>query len=210
VELDYYSGEWEAYYVEVAAFDARDVAAGAALDGVGAGFVVGLVGVEVAGDFFLRQLGEMDKCAFDKLAALHFGMTKKRYAGDDGMCAAGKSFEHVAGFVAVAGFAQDLAVEDYDRIRGKDDRGTDGARGDELAFGVGEALDVLLGSFTRDRRLVDSGGEHGERESGIAENLGAARGRGREDQLHGVPREKNTIGFAMRQLCGGTEAGQRI
>ena len=44
--------ERQAHNVEVAAFDAGDVAAGAALDGVGAGFVVGLFCGQVTRDFF--------------------------------------------------------------------------------------------------------------------------------------------------------------
>ncbi len=46
------AGQGEADYVEVIAFDAGDVAAGASLDGVGAGFVVRLAGGEVTRDFF--------------------------------------------------------------------------------------------------------------------------------------------------------------
>jgi len=52
--------EGQADYVEVVAFDAGDVAAGAALDGVGAGFVVGFFGGEVTRNFFGGELGEMD------------------------------------------------------------------------------------------------------------------------------------------------------
>ena len=58
--------EGQADYVEVVAFDAGDVAAGAALNGVGAGFVVGLFGGEVTGDFFCGELGEMDERGFDE------------------------------------------------------------------------------------------------------------------------------------------------
>lgn len=53
-------GEGEADDVEIVAFDAGDVAAGAALDGVGAGFVVWLFGGEVTRDFFGGELREMD------------------------------------------------------------------------------------------------------------------------------------------------------
>ena len=52
--------EGQADDVEVVAFNARDVAAGAALDGVGAGFVVRFFGGEVTRDFFVGELGEMD------------------------------------------------------------------------------------------------------------------------------------------------------
>src|SRR5260370_40295590 len=55
------AGEGQADNVEVAAFDARDVAAGPSLDGVGAGFVVRLAGGEVAGNFFRGEHGEMDQ-----------------------------------------------------------------------------------------------------------------------------------------------------
>ena len=60
------ASQGEADDVEVVAFDARDVAAGAALDGVGAGFVVRLFGGEVTRDFFGGELGEMDEGGFDE------------------------------------------------------------------------------------------------------------------------------------------------
>src|SRR5467141_5236572 len=64
------AGQGEADDVEVTAFDARNEAAGAALDGVGAGFVVRFAGGEVAGDFFMIELGEMDVSRLDESAAL--------------------------------------------------------------------------------------------------------------------------------------------
>ena len=45
----------EAYYVEVAAFDAGDPAGGMALDSVGTCFVVGLAGGYVGCDFFFGE-----------------------------------------------------------------------------------------------------------------------------------------------------------
>lgn len=44
--------ERQADYVEIAAFDAGDVTASAALNPIGPGFVVGFHGGEVAGNFF--------------------------------------------------------------------------------------------------------------------------------------------------------------
>ena len=46
-------GEGQADDVEVVAFDAGNPAGGAALDGVGAGFVHGLAGGDVGGDLFV-------------------------------------------------------------------------------------------------------------------------------------------------------------
>src|SRR6266481_4515668 len=69
--------EGQADNVEVAAFDARDVAAGAALDGVAAGFVVGLAGGEVAGDFFRREHGEMDQRGLHEGEALDVGKAEE-------------------------------------------------------------------------------------------------------------------------------------
>src|SRR5260370_17179197 len=62
-------GEREADDVEVAAFDARNEAAGAALNGVGAGFIVRFARGKVAGDFFVIELGEMDVSGFAESAA---------------------------------------------------------------------------------------------------------------------------------------------
>src|SRR6266851_1473930 len=88
--------EGEADNVEVAAFDAGDVAAGTALDGVGAGFVVGLAGGEVAGDFFGGERGEVHQSGLDKGEALRVGEADEGDTGEDGVRKAGKFFEHVA------------------------------------------------------------------------------------------------------------------
>src|SRR5258707_4191191 len=65
--------EGKADDVEIAAFDARDVAAGAALDGVAACFVVGLAGGEITGDFFGGERGEMDQRGLDEREPLGVG-----------------------------------------------------------------------------------------------------------------------------------------
>src|SRR5260370_31013582 len=64
------AGEGQAEDVEVAAFDAGDVAAGAALDGVGAGLIVGFAGREVAKDFFSGERGKMHQRGLDEGEAL--------------------------------------------------------------------------------------------------------------------------------------------
>src|ERR1700737_894713 len=135
------TGEREADDVEVAAFDARNEAAGAALNGVGAGFVVGFVGGKVAGDFFVIELGEMDVSGFDESAAFGVGKANESDAREDGVRAAGKFFEHVAGVVGGARLAEDVAVEGDLGIGADDDGRANGAGGDEFGFGEGETLD---------------------------------------------------------------------
>ena len=179
------AGQGKADYVEVVAFDTGDVAAGAALDGVGAGFIVGFFGPEVAGDFFSGELDEMDERGFDEAAALGVGETDEGDAGEDRMGAAGKFFEHVAGIVRGAGFAEDAAFESYDGVRGEDNGGAYGAGGDEFSFGVCEALDVIGRGFLREGSLVDGGGHHDEGEAGVVKNFGATGGGGGEDEFHG-------------------------
>jgi len=168
------AGEREADDVEVASFDAWDVAAGAALDGVGAGFVVGLFGGEVTGDFFGRDGGELDLGGFDEAAALGVGEADDGDAGNDGVSLAGETLEDAAGVVGGMGFADDAAIEGDDGVGGDDDGGADSACGDEFGFGVGEALDVLMGSFVGEGGLVDGGGEDGEGDSGVAQDFCAA------------------------------------
>src|SRR5258708_39274140 len=95
--------EGQADNVEVAAFDARDVAAGAALDGVAASFVVGLAGGEVAGNFFRRERREMDQRGLDEGEALGVGKADEGDTSDNGVRETGKFFEHVAGVIGGAG-----------------------------------------------------------------------------------------------------------
>lgn len=178
------AGQGQADNVEVVAFDAGDVAASAALDGVGAGFVAGLTGREVTRDFVGGELREMDEGGFDEGAALGVGEADESDAGKDGVGATGKIFKHVAGVLGVAGLAEDAALQSDLGIGTDDDGGTRGASGDEFGFGDGEALDQVVGGFAREGGLVDGGREDGEREAGGVEDLCAAGGGGGEDEFH--------------------------
>ena len=93
------AGERETHDIEVAAFDARNETAGATLNGVGTGFVIRFAAGEIARDFFLREGGEVDQGGLDEVELLDVRKADKGDASDDGMGAAGKSFEHVAGVV---------------------------------------------------------------------------------------------------------------
>ncbi len=83
------AGEREANNIEIATFDARNEAAGAALNGVGTGLVVRFAGGEVAGDFFVIKFGEMDVGRFDEGAALGVGKADESDTGEYGVLAAG-------------------------------------------------------------------------------------------------------------------------
>ena len=176
--------EGQADHVEVVAFDPRDVAAGAALYGVGASFVVGLFRGEITRDFFGGELGEMDEGRFDEAAALGVWEANESDARYDGMGAAGKIFQHVAGIVGGAGLTEDPAFESYDRVGGKDDGGADCASGGEFGFGVSEALDQLAGRFAGEGSFVNGGRHDDEGEARVVENFGAARRSRSEDEFH--------------------------
>jgi len=77
------TGEGKADDVEVTAFDARDVAACAALDGIAAGFVVRLAGGKVAGDFFSGERGEMDQRGLHEGEPLGVRKADESDPGDD-------------------------------------------------------------------------------------------------------------------------------
>ena len=172
------AGEGETDDVEVTAFDSRNETAGAALDSVGAGFVVGFAGGEIAGDFFVIELGEMDVSRFDESAAFGVGKADEGDAREDGVRAAGKFFEHVAGVVRGARLAEDVAIEGDLGVGADDDGWAGGAGGDELGFGNGKAMYEIVGSLAGVRRFVDRGGKHGEREASAVKNFGAADGGG--------------------------------
>ena len=94
------------------------------------------------------------------------------------MGTAGETFEHVAGVVAGARFAEDAAFESNDGVGGNDDGGADGAGGDEFGFGVSKALDELAGGFAGYGSFVDGGSDDDEREAGVVEDFSAAGGGG--------------------------------
>src|SRR5580692_4454902 len=177
-------GQRQADDIKVVAFDAGDVAAGAALDGVGAGFVVGFFGREVTRDFFFRELGEMHQGGFNERAALGVRKANERDSGYDRMGSAGKIQEHMARVVARAGLAEDAAFEGYDGVGRNYDSGADGSGGGEFGFGVRQALDQITGRFAGDGSFVDRGSNDCERKACVAEDFGAAGRGGSENQLH--------------------------
>jgi hypothetical protein len=114
-------GDGEAYYVEVVAYDAGDPAGGAALDGVGAGFVHGLAGGDVGGYFFVGQSQEGDGGDFGGYFSVGGG--DHGDAGDDAVGAAGKKTEHAGGVGCVLRLAENLAVEGYGGVGAEDGQG---------------------------------------------------------------------------------------
>ena len=171
--------------IEVATFHTRNETPGVTLNGVGAGFVMRFAGGEVAEDLLAGERDEMDERGFDKSTALCVGEADKRDPRDDGVGAAGKFFERVTRIIRRAGLSEDKAVDGDDRIRRDDDRRADSARGYELGFCFGEALDVHVGRFAGEGSFVHRGRKNNERKTRRAEDFGAARGGGSKDQLHG-------------------------
>src|SRR6266704_1817567 len=169
------AGKRQADDVEVTAFDAGNVTAGAALDAIGAGFVVRLAGGEISGDFLGGENGEVHERGLHEGAALDIGKADEGHAGDDGVRAAGKLFQHVAGFVGRARLAKNAAVQGYFRVGGNDDGRAHRASGDKVRLRVSQALNEIVRGFARVRRFVDGGGKHREMEPSIAKNPGAAR-----------------------------------
>jgi hypothetical protein len=179
-------GDGEAHYVEEVAFDAGDPAGGVALDAVGSGFVEGVVGGEVEGEFGLGDGGKEDGGGF--YVGAGGGAGGDGDAGVDLVGAVGEAAEHVGGFGEVCGFAEDFVAECYGGV-GTEDGGGGVEGGDGLGLFEGEALDVGGGGFVGAERLVDVGGEDVEGEAGLGEEVSAAGRGGGEDEAgwgHGV------------------------
>src|SRR6267154_2413937 len=77
------AGDGEADDVEVAAFDAGNIAPGAALDGVGASLIVGFAGREVAGNFSSGERGKVHQRGLDEGKPLGVGKADEGDTGDD-------------------------------------------------------------------------------------------------------------------------------
>src|SRR6266852_5919281 len=196
--------ERQAHDVEVTAFDAGNEAAGVALDGIGARYVVGLAGGEVVSDFIGGERGEVYVGDFDARAALGVGETDESYTGDHGVGAPGKFFKHLAGILAGARLPEKAALQSHLSVRGNDNSRANSASGDELGFGAGQPLHKLVGGFTGEGCFVDRRREHDEGKARVAENLGAACRSGSENQLHSrVIRERILQRERGYSLCFG-------
>src|ERR1035441_3006631 len=90
-----HQGDGQTDYVEIAAFNAGNPAGGAALDGVGTGFVERFAGGDVGGDLLVAEGEEFD--------GGNFGDGFSVICGDDGdagehaMSAAGEKVQHAGG-----------------------------------------------------------------------------------------------------------------
>src|SRR5580704_8901223 len=128
------------------------------------------------------------------------------------MHAATKSGQHLAGIVGGAGLSEDFAV-DQDGSVGRDHDGRAyGACGHQFGFRVGEALHQILSGFAGNTSFIYGGGHYGEGEASVAEDFGASRGRGGEDEFrggHGAGRilhasRGNSLGFGSGDGRFGT------
>lgn len=162
-------------YVEVAAFDAGNVAAGTTLDGVGAGFVKGFFGREIVGEFVLGERGDVHVGGFDEPAAIGVGQADDGDASYDGMDTSTEPRQHLAGVVGGPGFPEDFPVDEDGGVCGDDDCGADRAGGDEFGFGVRKSLNQILGRLAGNGGFIDRGGEDRKGEAGIAEDFGTSR-----------------------------------
>ncbi len=194
------AGERQANYVEIAAFDAGDVTAGEALDGVGSGFVIRFFGIEIGGEFLAGDGAKVNECGFDQLAMLGVGQAHERDSGENKVGAAGKLLEHVARIFGGARLAENFVVEHDNGICGDHNGGTNGTRGYQVGFGEGKTLNECLRRFARIRCFVDGGGENREIQAGIFQNFRATRGRRSKNESH-VGLGKNTTRESTRQLC---------
>jgi len=143
----------------------------------------------------------MDECGLHKLAALRIGKSNQGHAGQDGMSSARELFEGAAGIFAGAGLSENVAVKNDNGIGGDHDGGADGARGDQIGFGVGQALHKFVRILAGIRGLIDSRGKHGERKSCIPQNFGAARGGGGENQLQGYGLKRRILQTESLHSC---------
>ena len=186
------ASERQADYVEVAAFDAGDEAAGAALDGVAASLVVGFASGQITGDVIGGKRGKVHQSGFDESDALCVRKSDEGDSSDNGVRKARESFEHVTGVLGGARLAKYVPFEGDLSVSADDDGGPDGARSDKLGFGEGQTLDEFVGRFTGVRGFVNSGGKYAKREAGVVKDFGAADGSGGEDELQGNSRRENT------------------
>src|SRR5690348_4500797 len=127
--------ERQANHVEIATFNARNVARSVALNGVSTGFVVGLAGSEVARDYLVGERGERYQSCFDEGNALGVRKADEAHAGEYGVRAARKFGEHAAGVVGSTRLAENVAIEDDFGVCGDDDGRTHGARDGEFRLG---------------------------------------------------------------------------
>ena|SRR5579863_722280 len=173
--------EWKADNVEVAAFDARNEAAGVALDGIRAGFVVRLARGEIAGDLFGRESRKVDESRLHESAALRVRKSDQSHSGDNGVGSAGKFFEHAARVIAGTRLAENVAIERDNGVRTDDDRRADSSSGRKFGLGGSKTLDQVVRRFVLVGSFIDSGRKHNERQAGITKDFGAPSGRGSKD-----------------------------
>ena len=91
--------------IEIAAFDAWNVAAGASLNRIRASFIERFAGREIARNLFVRNLREVDVRCLDETAALNVGQPNQRDPGHYRMPAPGEFSKHLSCIFACTRFA---------------------------------------------------------------------------------------------------------
>ena len=184
------AGQRQADDVEVAALDARNVAAGDALNGVSAGFVEGLAGSDVGVNLVIREQGEGDAGDFVDDAFCRAGASNDGEAGVDFVDGTAEKAKHAAGAGFGLGLAEKLIARDHHGIGS--DKKRIGGTGEFVRGGAGlaerKAADVIAAKLAGTARFVEDNRAGLERDSSIAQNFGAAGRGGGKDEFHGYPK----------------------
>ena len=179
----------QADYVEVAADNARNPAAGVALDGVGAGLVHWLPSGYVSKNFFVRHREHGDAGGFG--GNFHAVRRNKTNAGDDLMCASGEQTQHARRIRFVDGLVENFMIADDDGVRSEDEQGIIDcvAMVVRAENGVGlfarQPLDEMDGIFAGARLFGDRDELDLEGEASLSEQFAASWGCGGKDE-HGT------------------------
>ncbi len=145
----------------------------------------------------------------DRAGEAEVGAAEEADSGDDGVGFAGEGAEHLSGVGAVAGFVEDAVVEEDDGVGGKDNWSFEfRVSGFEFfldggGFHVGEAGGPKVGGDAGGFVLGFFGGgdEDFEGYVGVAEEFGAARGGGGEDDFLRGGHEHDPSGKAQSALA---------
>ena len=175
------SREGETHDIRVGAADLPDEEGAHPLDGVGARLVVGLLRGGVPGHLVGCDLPKEDRRLDDLADQNPLALPGDAEAREDFVLPAAQLFEHLPGLGRRSGFAQDLAVDDHDRI-GAEDPGVRVKLSNGERLFLGEPQRVLPGGLPLAIALVDAARHHLESKPHELQKLNpAGRGRGQDE-----------------------------
>jgi hypothetical protein len=162
--------EREANNVGVTALPGLHEGSGSALDGIGSGFIHWFTGGNIVLDSCGREPAEAHQSLHHIETHQVPCVVEDGYSRHDRVRLTAEAGEHLPRVIRIARFAEDVVLQDNDRIRAEYDRSR-ALAGNMLGFRICYSPGISPGHFTGQDTFIDIGRKHCERDGELRQQF---------------------------------------